>query len=58
MAVDWVIAAIVMAITVVVLPWTRAAFSIASYNCFPSTRRQCYEPNTLAAFSYYPSKQA
>jgi Inner membrane component domain len=35
MAVGWVIAAIVMAITIVGLPWTRAAFSIASYTLLP-----------------------
>jgi len=31
MALGWVIAAVVMAITIVGLPWARAAFSIASY---------------------------
>jgi uncharacterized membrane protein YccF (DUF307 family) len=35
MAVGWVIAAIVMAITIIGLPWTRAAFSIASYTLLP-----------------------
>jgi uncharacterized membrane protein YccF (DUF307 family) len=35
MAVDWTIAAIVMAITIIGLPWTRAAFSIASYTLLP-----------------------
>jgi len=35
MAIGWVIAAIVMAITIVGLPWTRAAFSIASYTLLP-----------------------
>ncbi len=35
MAVGWVIAAVVMAITIVGLPWTRAAFNIASYTLFP-----------------------
>jgi uncharacterized membrane protein YccF (DUF307 family) len=35
MAVGWVIAAIVMAITIVGLPWTRTAFSIASYTLLP-----------------------
>ena len=35
MALGWVIAAIVMAITIVGLPWARAAFSIASYTLLP-----------------------
>ena len=35
MAVGWMIAAIVMAVTIIGLPWTRAAFSIASYTLLP-----------------------
>ena len=35
MAVGWFIAAIVMAITIVGLPWTRAAFNIALYTLMP-----------------------
>jgi len=35
MAVGWVIAGIVMAITIVGLPWARAAFNIASYTLLP-----------------------
>jgi len=35
MAVGWFIAAIIMAITIVGLPWTRAAFNIALYTLFP-----------------------
>ena len=35
MAVGWVIAAIFMAITVIGLPWTRAAFHIAAYTLLP-----------------------
>jgi uncharacterized membrane protein YccF (DUF307 family) len=35
MAVGWVIAAILMAVTIVGLPWTRAAFNIASYTLLP-----------------------
>ena len=35
MAVGWLIAAIVMAITIVGLPWTRAAFNIALYTLLP-----------------------
>jgi uncharacterized membrane protein YccF (DUF307 family) len=35
MAVGWVIAAVVMAITIIGLPWTRAAFNIAAYTLMP-----------------------
>jgi len=35
MAVGWLIAAIVMAITIVGLPWARAAFTIAAYTLLP-----------------------
>ena len=35
MAVGWFIAAIVMAVTIVGLPWTRAAFNIALYTLMP-----------------------
>jgi uncharacterized membrane protein YccF (DUF307 family) len=35
MAAGWVIAAIIMAITIIGLPWARAAFNIAVYTLFP-----------------------
>ena len=35
MAVGWIIAGIIMAITIVGLPWTRAAFNIALYTLLP-----------------------
>ena len=35
MAAGWVIAAIIMAITIVGLPWSRAAFNIAAYTLLP-----------------------
>ena len=35
MAIGWVIAAILIAITIVGLPWTRAAFNIATYTLLP-----------------------
>lgn len=35
MALAWVIAAILMAITIIGLPWTRAAFNIALYTLLP-----------------------
>jgi uncharacterized membrane protein YccF (DUF307 family) len=35
MAIGWVIAGIVMAITIIGLPWARAAFNIAGYTLLP-----------------------
>ena len=35
MAAGWVIAAIIMALTIIGLPWTRAAFNIAVYTLLP-----------------------
>jgi len=39
MAVGWVIAAIIMAITIIGIPWARAAFNIASYALLPFGRK-------------------
>jgi len=47
MAVGWVIAAVAMAITIIGLPWTRAAFNIAAYALLPfgqKVRRSCRAP--------------
>jgi uncharacterized membrane protein YccF (DUF307 family) len=39
MALGWAIAAVIMAITIIGLPWARAAFSIAIYTLFPFGQR-------------------
>ncbi len=39
MAVGWLVAAAIMAITIIGLPWARAAFNIASYTLLPFGRR-------------------
>ena len=39
MAVGWAVAAAIMAITVIGIPWARAAFSIASYTLLPFGRK-------------------
>jgi uncharacterized membrane protein YccF (DUF307 family) len=39
MAVAWIVAAIIMAITIIGLPWARAAFNIASYTLLPFGRK-------------------
>jgi uncharacterized membrane protein YccF (DUF307 family) len=38
MALAWVFVAVVMAFTIVLLPWSRAAFAIAGYTLFPFGR--------------------
>ena len=35
MAFGWLVAAVVMAITIIGIPWARAAFNIAAYTLFP-----------------------
>ena len=39
MAAGWIIAAVVMAITIIGLPWTWAAFNIAAYTLLPFGRK-------------------
>jgi uncharacterized membrane protein YccF (DUF307 family) len=39
MALGWVIAAVIMAITIIGLPWARAAFNIAVYTLLPFGQR-------------------
>jgi uncharacterized membrane protein YccF (DUF307 family) len=55
MALGWVIAAVVMAITIVGLPWARAAFSIAAY-CFRSATRPYRATNISAAKTLAPAR--
>jgi uncharacterized membrane protein YccF (DUF307 family) len=39
MAIAWMVAAVIMAITIVGLPWARAAFNIAAYTLLPFGQR-------------------
>jgi len=39
MAAGWIVAAVIMAITIIGLPWARAAFNIASYTLLPFGRK-------------------
>ena len=39
MAAGWIIAAVIMAITIIGLPWARAAFNVASYALLPFGRK-------------------
>ena len=48
MAFGWLVAAVIMAITIIGLPWARAAFNIAAYTLLPfgsrAVRRDEYGP--------------
>lgn len=35
MALGWLVAAVIMAVTIIGIPWARAAFNIAGYTLFP-----------------------
>jgi uncharacterized membrane protein YccF (DUF307 family) len=39
MAIGWLIAAVIMAITIIGIPWARAAFNIAAYTLLPFGQR-------------------
>src|SRR6202020_363003 len=39
MAAGWLLAAVIMAITIIGLPWARAAFNIAAYTLLPFGQR-------------------
>jgi uncharacterized membrane protein YccF (DUF307 family) len=39
MAIGWMVAAVIMAITIIGIPWARAAFNIASYTMLPFGRK-------------------
>jgi uncharacterized membrane protein YccF (DUF307 family) len=39
MALGWLIAAVIMAVTIIGIPWARAAFNIAGYTLFPFGQR-------------------
>jgi uncharacterized membrane protein YccF (DUF307 family) len=47
MAAGWMIAALVMAITIIGLPWTRAAFNIGIYTLLP------FGQKTVSRSDYY-----
>ena len=49
MAVGWLIAAVIMAITIIGLPWARAAFNIALYALLPFGRKAVSRAEYLGA---------
>ena len=49
MALAWVIAAVIMAITIIGLPWAWAALNIASYTLFPFGRKAVSRADDPAA---------
>ena len=46
MAFGWLVAAVIMAITIIGLPWARAAFNIAAYALFPFGSKRCRATST------------
>ena len=57
MAIGWVIAGVIMAITIIGLPWTRAAFNIASYDIATLRPEGSVDaPNILAAKISVPDR--
>ena len=50
MAVAWVVAAVIMAITIIGLPWARAAFNIAAYTLLPFGQKAVRRDN-LSGYS-------
>jgi uncharacterized membrane protein YccF (DUF307 family) len=49
MAVAWLVAAVIMALTIIGIPWARAAFNIASYSLLPFGRRAVSRADYLGA---------
>jgi uncharacterized membrane protein YccF (DUF307 family) len=47
MALGWMVAAVIMAITIIGLPWARAAFNIASYTLLPFGRKAVWRSEYL-----------
>ena len=47
MAAGWLIAAVIMAITIIGIPWTRAALTSRFIPCCPSARPWCREVTRL-----------
>jgi uncharacterized membrane protein YccF (DUF307 family) len=39
MSIGWLVAAVIMAVTIIGIPWARAAFNIASYTMLPFGRK-------------------
>ena len=50
MAAGWLFAAIIMAITIIGLPWTRAAFNIAFYTLLPFGQKWPIESRGLGEY--------
>ena len=49
MAFGWLVAAVIMAITIIGIPWARAAFNIASYTLLPFGRKAVSRAEYLGA---------
>ena len=56
MAVGWLIAAAIMAITIIGLPWARAAFNIAHYTLLPFGASPCRARTSWAVRTWAPDR--
>ena len=52
MAAGWLIAAVIMAITIIGLPWARAAFNIAVYTLLPFGQKAVSRDSLYRAARY------
>ena len=58
MAVAWLVAAVIMAITIIGLPWARAAFNIAIYTFLPFGTSRCRGTRSRGARTSAPGRSA
>jgi uncharacterized membrane protein YccF (DUF307 family) len=49
MAIGWLVAALIMALTIVGIPWARAAFTIALYTLLPFGNTVVERPDSIGA---------
>ena len=58
LAVGWVIAGVIMAITIIGIPWARAAFNIALYTLLPFGQTAVRAPNFSGRRTSAPARSA
>ena len=58
MAFGWLVAAVIMAITIIGIPWAKAAFNIAFYTLLPLARKRFHAPTIPARRTSAPGPLA
>ena len=58
MAAGWMVAAVIMAITIIGLPWARAAFNIAVYTLLPFGQQAVNRDTSPASTISAPARSA